>query len=348
MVLTSNIVEMGLQFEEVVADIFRYYNYTIIEFNDYYNCNVIDNSFDLITQSSENKKYAIEIKFYRNSLTHYRLTQIINKLIDRIDKKQYDATPILVIGTILTPKSRLLVKSIQDDIIVLDIPNLLYIVDKNENLKNRLLSFLEYSTDDIVPEKPETSIFDVSTLKSSTWEEIGLQLKEKIRHWSTSNSYEEYENLCYDTLQYLFSDDLSLWNRQETSNSELYRFDLICKIKDGNVSGLWATLLRYFNSKYIIFEFKNYTDRITQREIYTTDKYLYLKALRSVAIIISCNGSSENAQKAIRGTLRENGKLILSIDNNDLIKMIDIKLNNEAPSDYLYDLLDNLLIDLEK
>ena len=41
-------------------------------------------------------------------------------------------------------------------------------------------------------------------------------------------------------------------------------------------------------------------------------------------------------------------KLILSIDNNDLIKMIDIKIKNEIPADYLYDLLDNLLIDLEK
>ncbi len=348
MKLTSTTLEMALRFEKIVADIFRYYNYTIIDSNDYYNCNISDNSFDLLVQSPENKKYAIEIKYSRNSLNHHPLAQIANKLIATIDKTQHDATPILVIGAILTEKSHRLVKNIQNDIIVLDIQNLLYIVDKDENIKNRLLSLLEYSTNDIIPEKPETSIFDVSTPKSTTLEAIGLQLKEKFIHWSTSNSYMEYENLCYETLHYLFSDELSLWNRQETSNSELYRFDLICKIKDGDVSGLWATLLRHFNSKYIIFEFKNYTDRITQREIYTTDRYLYLKALRSVAVIISCKGASENAQKAIRGTLRENGKLILSIDNNDLIKMIDIKIKNEIPADYLYDLLDNLLIDLEK
>ncbi|MFR4947834.1 hypothetical protein [Thomasclavelia spiroformis] len=349
MKLTLNILKTALCFEEIVTDIFRYYNYTIIESSDYYNHNTSVNSFDLLVESPENKKYAIEIKYSRNSLNHYPLAQIANRLIDTIEKSHIDATPILVIGAMLTQKSRHLVKNIRNDMIVLDIQNLLYIVDKNENIKNNLLSLLEYSTNDIIPEKPETSLFDITTLKSTTPEEIGLHLKEKIIHWSTTNnSYKGYENLCYETLHYLFSNELSLWKRQEPSNSELYRFDLICKIKDGDVSGLWATLLRHFNSKYIIFEFKNYTDKITQREIYTTDRYLYLKALRSVAIIISCKGASENAQKAIRGTLRENGKLILSIDNDDLLKMIDIKIKNEIPADYLYDLLDNLLIDLEK
>ena len=114
------------------------------------------------------------------------------------------------------------------------------------------------------------------------------------------------------------------------------------------MGGFWNTILQYFNSKYIVFEFKNYSKEITQKEIYTTDRYLYLKALRSVAIIISCNGSSEHANKAIRGTLRENGKLILSLSNKDLIEMINMKINSQFPSDYLYLKLDDLLIDLEK
>ena len=106
--------------------------------------------------------------------------------------------------------------------------------------------------------------------------------------------------------------------------------------------------MQCFNSKYIIFEFKNYSEKITQKEIYTTDKYLYLKALRGVAILVSCKGASTNANKAIRGTLRENGKLILSVSNTDLLKMIDIKINKGIPADYLYQKFDELLIDLEK
>ena len=88
----------------------------------------------------------------------------------------------------------------------------------------------------------------------------------------------------------------------------------------------------------MIFEFKNYSGEITQREIYTTEKYLSLKALRGVAIIISCYGTDNNAEKAIRGTLRENGKLILSVNNQGLVEMIEEKKKGREPSGYLYDL----------
>lgn len=67
-----------------------------------------------------------------------------------------------------------------------------------------------------------------------------------------------------------------------------------------------------------------------------------------VAIIIYCKGADEHAIKAIKGTLRENGKLILSISNNDLIEMLNKKIKGEFPTDYLEDILDDLLIELEK
>ena len=52
----------------------------------------------------------------------------------------------------------------------------------------------------------------------------------------------------------------------------------------------------------MIFEFKNYSEKITQKEIYTTERYLYAKALRSVAIIVSANGYEENAYWAAKGS----------------------------------------------
>ena len=58
--------------------------------------------------------------------------------------------------------------------------------------------------------------------------------------------------------------------------------------------------------------------------------------MRSVAIIISCNGSDDNAKKAIKGTLRENGKLILGLSNRDLANMLEYELNGNSASEYLY------------
>lgn len=264
-----------------------------------------------------------------------------------IDTQKTPTIAILVIGAKLNPNIRSKIESM-GNFSILDIENLLFLVQYNEPLKRELLSILDFSVNDLLPQKPDMQIFDLKEMPTLQLARPSNTLKERIANWVTSNGNTEYEHLCYETLNYLFDDDLSLWHKQQTSNDDLYRFDLICKIKDGEVSGLWATILQCLNSKYIIFEFKNYKKEISQKEIYTTDKYLYLKALRGVAIIVSCKGTSQNADKAIKGTLRENGKLILSISNSDLLRMIDIKMNGGIPADYLYTKFDNMLITLEK
>ena len=157
-----------------------------------------------------------------------------------------------------------------------------------------------------------------------------------------------YEELCHILLKNIFSDELALWKEQQKSNNDLYRFDLLCRIKEGNKKTFWSILERYFNSKYVIFEFKNYAETITQKEVYTTEKYLYSKALRSVGIIIAANGYDENAYWAAKGCLRENGKLIILLQTQDLINMNKMKLDQEDPSDYLLEKLDGILLELEK
>lgn len=122
----------------------------------------------------------------------------------------------------------------------------------------------------------------------------------------------------------------------------------MCRIKDGNQKTFWSILERYFNSKYVVFEFKNYNDAVTQKEIYTTEKYLYSKALRSVGIMIAANGYEENARWAAKGCLRENGKLILLLETKDLIEMNRLKEEQEDPSEYLQNKLDEFLLELEK
>ena len=47
--------------------------------------------------------------------------------------------------------------------------------------------------------------------------------------------------------------------------------------------------------------------------------------LRNVAIIISRNGFSHNALKAATGILTENGKLIIDLNDNDIITMLRLK-----------------------
>ena len=70
--------------------------------------------------------------------------------------------------------------------------------------------------------------------------------------------------------------------------------------------------------------------------------------LRNVAFLISRKGFDSNAEKAALGCLKESGKLIISLDDNDLIKMLAMKETGEEPSDYLLDKVERLLMSVSK
>ena len=67
-------------------------------------------------------------------------------------------------------------------------------------------------------------------------------------------------------------------------------------------------------------------------KIYTTEKYLFLGAMRTVAFIISRKGADKNALTATRGAVRESGKLIVHLSVDDLCKMMDMKDNTDEPN----------------
>ena len=109
---------------------------------------------------------------------------------------------------------------------------------------------------------------------------------------------------------------------------------------------LWQMIVQHYNSHFVVFEFKNYKDEIDQNLIYITEKYLFDAALRNVAIIISRKGFSKAAKFAAEGCLKEHGKLILNVTDEDLIRMLELKSDKAA--DYLLDKLEDFLMGISK
>lgn len=255
--------------------------------------------------------------------------------------------PMLIVVATVSEKLKELLKKDYPEMVLWDISNLLYIVHGNVELYNRLISMLNFSVNTVNIKSPKV---DMPVRDLDKQAEYWDALIQRVRDWQPHGvrNFSEYEKLCYDVLKALFMSDLTGWEMQGPSNAGLFRFDLICKIKQGHGKEFWEMVERYFNTKYIVFEFKNYKERVKQSAIFTTVKYLYAKALRSVAILISINGTASNADKAIRGILREEGKLILSLSHEDLIAMLDGCKRGKDPAEYLSAKLDRLLIDLEK
>jgi len=355
----------GIAFEEFVRELLERLGYTLT--SDFRN-----RHYDMIA-SSPSSKFAIDVKYSKQSYMPANMVLNAIAVLNSCAKTSTEKTKhVLIVSGFVSRLSPVLTDLNSYDVDLLDIGNILFLVRDYPDLNKKLLDILEFSTFGIVPYSPNVLLpvlTETSRNVTSVTSENIQSLITELKSWSNKlnpknlNVKEhrkaiheknvQYEQLCIRALKELFFDDLSLWKEQQFSNNNLYRFDLVCRIKDrvdGIDAGLWHFFEKFFNTKYIVFEFKNYAKKITQSEIYTTEKYLYTKALRSVAIIISCKGEDLNAQKAIKGLLRETGKVILSINNDDLIKMLEIKLSDEIrqPSDYLSEKLDEMLIELEK
>ena len=225
----------------------------------------------------------------------------------------------------------------------MDVHHLLFISENDDSVYNELLALLPFNVDGI---NPLPSPIELSWLSHGNYIE---GLKKQLESCEPGRKhFVEYEQACFEVLKALFSTDLTLWKEQPKANDGLFRFDLICRIKNGVENSFWNIIEQYLNTKYVVFEYKNYSKAITQNQVMTTEKYLYTKALRMVAIIISSQGADDGALKCAKGIYRESGKLIFLLDTTDLKNMCDIKKNEEEPSEYLLEKLDTLLLELEK
>jgi hypothetical protein len=157
---------------------------------------------------------------------------------------------------------------------------------------------------------------------------------------------QEFEAKCTEALRYIFEDDFVSWRRHRSTDSRMHQFDLVAKISSEN--DFWNSLISDFRSRYIVFEFKNYEGKISQAQIYSTEKYLHPIAMRATSIIISREGADENALSACRGALREAGKLILNINISQLCEMLRRKDKGDDAWAVLADMLDLMLIGIER
>lgn len=319
------------EFENCVAKIFVEAGYTVKQGVQLENKN---GDIDIIAEK-DNKKFCVEVKYSRIT------ERAIQQICDTAESNKMK--PLLVTAYDIEEKRKEYYQKSYSNIIFIDITNLLFAVQYNAELRNELIASLPYVVDNI---KPQKGFIQIDSLRHDDY--TSSLIKEMELCGAGKSLARAYEVLCVKLLENIFSEDLALWREQQKSNKDLYRFDLLCRIKDGNQKTFWSIIERYFNSKYVIFEFKNYNDPITQKEIYTTEKYLYAKALRSVGILVSAHGYEENAFWAAKGCLRENGKLIVLLETKDLIEMNKMKVDQEDPSNYLLDKLDELLLELEK
>lgn len=336
----ENYIKTQLFFDEISL---MWFTMRILKNSGYEVENEKQRYVDIIAKNSS-QTYYIEIK--SSTSLQYRNLSHIGKSISRVMyvAAEARAKPVLLVYSLIPEEKKIEYSMQYPELIIIDLANILSSLEGTKE-QSELIAILPFSVDQ-VELKPIEGEFYLGWMMHS---DINASILQELDNCDTGRSgAHEFEEKCTELLKTIFADDLALWSQQQESNNRIYRFDLLCRIKDNNLKTFWGIMEEYFKSKYIVFEFKNYADKITQKEIYTTEKYLYRNALRNVAIIISRNGFDENSKWAAKGCLRENGKLILLITIDELKEMYSRKVDESDPSEVLLAKLDMMLASLEK
>lgn len=162
----------------------------------------------------------------------------------------------------------------------------------------------------------------------------------KVSNW---RGFEKFVNKFVEVY---FEGYIGKLEEQESTDECLQRYDAIASLSyKKNETPFFEILKNCFNCRYLVFEAKYYQKSITQNEIWRTSKYLYKTALRSVAIVFTSSEYADDGAKITqKGLLREQGKLILVVDKNDIEKLLeDRRLDIET---LLKNKLDDLMIHL--
>lgn len=323
-----------------------------------------DAGFDLVGKK-DREKWAIEVKYYRTSRARPALVEAAAvRLVDNAAKDNFMKV-ILVVSSFLTDDLR---EDFQRRLGVnlLDARGLRAMASKEPFLLERLESMLvvDQIDDDFIRVQDsrfrsdgiyrEEFNFENTLILNEVDEGLGKPSRDDGRIICAElhdippgrTKATKYEKWCERAIAYMFKNDLEGWHSQKGTDDGLNRFDLICRIKP--VSDFWRFLMEHLGSRYILFEFKNYRDPIGQEEVLTTEKYLFEKGLRKVALMITRKGGSGSATVMAQGAMREHGKLMLILDDEDLCHMLKMKDEGEDASDYLFEKADKFLVSLAR
>ncbi|UWQ41622.1 hypothetical protein K3718_00620 [Leisingera aquaemixtae] len=298
----------------------------------------------------DKETWAIEVKFYRTKRAQATLIEAAALRLNQHGVRGQADKGMLVESCVLPIKLRHQLER-NFNLTFVDAADLAIWAAEAPDVLNELQSQLEVPPDDWQyekgsdhqPELRDTNLARVLSPEVTKGSDLCKELRKLGRgrkHWLA------YEELCERILRYLFPNDLHGWHKQKRTDDGLNRYDFVCRVR--TTTDFWKFVTQHLDSRYIIFEFKNYSGRIKQGQILTTEKYLFERALRRVAIIFSRSGADKNSVAMSQGAMREHGTLMLILDDDLVCQMLHMKDRGNDPTDCLFDLADDFLLELPR
>lgn len=270
---------------------------------------------DLITQRKAGNKWEkilIEVKVIP-TFTELRLREIIEQL-KLFKKYSKDHKIALAFPGILTNKDNALLQ--KEGIEVWDINYISTNFAKEITSTPHPLFQALFTSKNYVAEHDKL-IMDLKSINAGR----------KDKDWS------KYQKHIEKILDYLFGSVLSSPITELSDHFKINRRDFI--LRNYAETGFWAHIRTRYLADYIVFDAKNYTKKVTKKEILQISNYLKVHGAGLFGIIVSRNGSDNGSYYTCREIWAMDKKLVIVLDDNDIIKMIIAKASTNNPEEII-------------
>jgi hypothetical protein len=347
--MADNQFSLSIRLEELCEQILALNDYEIVSRSTEAGLAGLGQPDFTVLEPNRSKVVLVEVKLYRSPRVDTGVLRNAAAQLYRFKITKYpDAKTLFITTALLDEKGSRLLKNIGIDE-AWDIQELVKKAATSAELSERLGHLLRDAGFGSVDMKSGFSS-EIGEIEASTVGDAAQRGDQLVRQFETTTTgvkdAKRFEQLCVESIDYLFGMHLGRLKPQNRLEKGFQYMDLIARLEPKETGAFWLALAQDFRCRYVVFEFKNYAEEITQNQIYTTEKYLYPNALRSVAIIIARNGHDKGAGRAIQGALRESGKVFVVLSLNDLYDLLRAKDRGDEPSDMMVDHLDSLLTDI--
>jgi hypothetical protein len=328
----TSIADMRRRFqaEDWVSELFRALGYNVEEQSVF----IGGISVDLVVER-DGVRSPVEVIFSNRPVNLSRIMEEAARLDSIVQAHGYVSPVIIVFGRVTTAAKHFAAQSHQARI--WDISVLRERSKSLPELRKKLAALTEEGEPDgVVTQRGKEERHTKATL-----------IKRVEQHYKYGAlSPAEYELLCQEVMTFLFDPHLYGFERQARTSDDANRYDFICRIKSGDP--FWDSLRADFRTRSILFECKNYNEPITADQIYSTERYLFTTALRTVCFLMARKGADDGCKRAAQGALRESGKLIVLLSNEDLVEMLKLKEETGGPTSYLDEKIWKFIITLPR
>lgn len=175
------------------------------------------------------------------------------------------------------------------------------------------------------------NILDPKPLESRS---EGADLAQRISKLRTGQpTWSEYQNLCADVFDFLFSPPLKKGIRESSNVDGVNRRDII--MPNYSIDGFWAYLRDKYWADYIVIDAKNYTNPVSKTQALQLANYLSTHGPGRFGILTTRKGANRSSKITCREQWILHNKLILVLDDDDLIQMLTSKDAGGDPAELI-------------